>query len=525
MRGEKPFVIHPFLFGIYSILYLHAHNIRYYYEYEFSFSVTLLPIVIVLGATFLLLLLLKLIFKDYNRAGILALMILLFFFSYGYIWYAARGLTIAGFTIGRHRYLMSIWVILFIIGFLGVVKKNSDFRSITNYLNVVTTSLILISFINIATYKIKTINVLRENTNTESREAALDFKETDALPDIYYIILDEYARADILKDVYNYDNNKFIDSLENKGFYVAHSSRSNYAITYLSLASSLNMEYINYLSERVGIESKDMTVPYEMIQNNKVWRFLKSKGYRYIHFSSGWGPTFRNKNADINIGTVLGWPWDTTEFTKFTLIMLNTTILRGPLEKYYRPAWHRKSIIYSFEKLGEIPSIKEPTFVFVHLITPHSPYIFDRNGNPVPQVFINTGDAWKLKQQYIDQLIFVTKKIENLIDKILSESDVRPIIVIQADTGPQRSAALTETVQPTKAWLGERMSIFNAYYMPKDGECPLYKSISPVNSFRLIFDSYFDTNYGLLEDKSYFSTYGDPYFFITYSDEVKQSKH
>jgi len=61
-------------------------------------------------------------------------------------------------------------------------------------------------------------------------------------------------------------------------------------MSYLSMASSLNMEYINYLSDIAGLESNDRVVPYEMIKNNKVMNFLKSRGYKFIHFSFGWSP-------------------------------------------------------------------------------------------------------------------------------------------------------------------------------------------------------------------------------------------
>ena len=91
---------------------------------------------------------------------------------------------------------------------------------------------------------------------SEAREVDALRKEADRgsrKPDIYYLILDGYANSSTLKEVYGYDNQGFEDYLEEKGFKVASESRSNYAITALSLASSLNMEYINYLSEAGGV--------------------------------------------------------------------------------------------------------------------------------------------------------------------------------------------------------------------------------------------------------------------------------
>jgi hypothetical protein len=75
-------------------------------------------------------------------------------------------------------------------------------------------------------------------------------------PDIYYIILDGHARSDILAELYGYDNNWFVDSLRQRGFYVADRSRTNYAQTYLSLASTLNMTYLDSLAQAVGPKSQ-----------------------------------------------------------------------------------------------------------------------------------------------------------------------------------------------------------------------------------------------------------------------------
>ena len=68
--------------------------------------------------------------------------------------------------------------------------------------------------------------------------------------------------------------------------------------------------------------------------------------------------------------------------------------------------------------------------------------------------------------------------------------------------------------------LKESMRIFNAYYFPGGNE-RLYDSITPVNSFRIIFNSYFGADYPLLEDKNYFTNHRHPYNFVDVTDKVK----
>jgi hypothetical protein len=71
--------------------------------------------------------------------------------------------------------------------------------------------------------------------------------------------------------------------------------------------------------------------------------------------------------------------------------------------------------------------------------------------------------------------------------------------------------------------LRAHMRILNAYYLPgTDYEAILYPSVTPVNSFRIIFDHYFDTEYGLLGDESYIlEDMSHPYAFIDVTDRVE----
>ena len=494
---KRSLIIHPLFFAIYPILYLYANNVDLV-----SFSEILVPLAVTLGMTIVLFLGLRLLSKDGTRAGTLTSAILTLFFSYGHICtaLAQRDVTIWDLPADRHGYLLLLWGLLFLLAVLVVVKKGSHLRTITTYLNVV--GALLIAF-PLVTVGIHTVNHARVGPLGAVPKNQIQFEVTENLPDIYYIILDAYARADILCEVYDYDNGEFIEHLTGKGFYVASRSRTNYALSYLSLASSLNMEYVNHLSDELGVESTDRTIPYSMIVDNRVWRTLKGAGYRFLHFSSGWGPTDHNRFADINCRPEV--------LNDFRTMLLETTML-NPIVSPVGPARRRARTLFTFEMIGEIARLEEPTFVFAHLMVPHAPFVFDRHCDAGP----HTQGIWPVlpydRKGYADQLICVNKMVEGLVDEILARSEVPPIIVLQADHGPESTTA--EWGHPTQAFLRERMGIFNAYYLPEDGPNYLYPSITPVNTFRLIFDSYFGTNLGLLEDRSYFSNYSHPYQFI-----------
>ncbi len=464
---QKLWVIHPFLFAIFPILFLFAYNIA-----EVPAIDIVLPVVVTISGTIILFFTLRIITKNYNKSAIVTSYFWTLLFAYGYI--EALILRLGwGKFVGDHGVVLSLilWALIFIIGAFLVMKSRSNFVILTKFLNVTAIMLVVISLVNIGIYEIS--NNLQQDEKNKERNS-LVFENSDNAPDIYYIILDSYTRSDTLMEVHNYDNSQFIDYLSNKGFYVAPKSKSNYDFSGLSLASSLNMRYL------AQEEAEDPKVLHKMIFNSEVSQFLKSRGYRYIFVVSSYffskGVT---KYADAYVPSrgIFGGTMLTT--SDFTVSLIEMTPLE-PFVLYYFNRYARNGILYAFDKLADMPDINARKFILAHILVPHWPYVFDRDGNPP-----------KGEGTYLDQLIFTNKKVEVLVDEILSKSDVAPIIILQADHGVA----------------GEfRHNILNAYYLPGKDNQVLYETITPVNSFRLIFNLYFEMDYELLKDESYFSS-------------------
>jgi len=268
------------------------------------------------------------------------------------------------------------------------------------------------------------------------------------------------------------------------------------------------MEYINYLSDVLGVESKDRHIPYEMIQDSEVMRFLESRGYKFVHFQSGWGPTASNNNAD--------WDVQCGRVNEFMEVLIRTTILR-PLEPHLVAPDKRERVLCTFSELAEVQHrIGGPRFVFAHIVVPHPPFVFGPNGEPIDaDPKLRRVEAWR--RYYLGQLAFVNKKAKVLVDTILSEAETPPIIILQADHG---SKSIRDPGESIGRLLTERTGILNAYYLPNNGKDFLYDSITPVNSFRLIFNLYFGTTYDLLEDRIYVSALTRPYDFLDVTDTL-----
>jgi hypothetical protein len=272
----------------------------------------------------------------------------------------------------------------------------------------------------------------------------------------------------------------------------------------MSLYASLNMKYVDYVDEN----SKDLNVIYEQLKFPKVVRLLKSKGYKYIHSGSWWGPTRWNENADMNINLL---PYNLDEFSNK---LLATTLLHPILlnvNDFHKS--QRKRINYKFLKLQEVPDIEGPKFVFIHMLFPHPPFVLNDKCEPLTK---EEKDI-EYNKQYINQLICTNKKIKSLIDTILSKSKVPPIIILQSDEGPipiEYDCCGKSWFTGDKDFFILHSRILNAYYLPNSNNVSLYPSISPVNSFRLIFNQYFGTNFKLLKDTCYLSDWPErPYKF------------
>ena len=493
-------IVHPILYSTFVILSLFSHNVD-----ELTLTEMIGPFVIVILLCVVIWGCLALILHDMGSSSILVTLLLFMFFSYGHFYNALQNVNISDCKfIHRNIIIMPVWILIISLFIIMILKNRKRLDGVNKFLNFATFILVVMPLINITIYKFQS----NRSHLSSFVEQGYEFSTTSTqpskdLPNIYYIILDGYTSNRNLNEFYNFDNSEFLNFLKNNNFYIANDSKSNYALTFLSFASSLNMNYINYLSNKIGLNSKDRTLPYEMIQNNKVMRYLKSKGYKFVHFSSGWGATNRNKCADLE--------YNYSAPTELFLVLINMTILKPFIKISAEPA--RERILDTFSQLAEVQNnVESPYFVFAHIVAPHPPYLFDAEGELVKNTDIEMdGGVWQQEQLYLGQLTFINKKVKILIDKILSESDSPPIIILQADHGTASSGGLE---MPTKELMRERMGILNAYYFPLGYDKMLYESITPVNSFRIIFKYYFKETMELLEDKSYFSSYNYPYKFV-----------
>ncbi|MBN2500091.1 MAG: sulfatase-like hydrolase/transferase [Anaerolineales bacterium] len=509
---KKPKIFHPFIFAIYPILALAVANLAYIQPTDplRILVVSLLVSAIIWG-------IFRLLLHDWMRSGLLTTIFLILFYSYGHVITLLESFGIEE-TLFLNLILLVIWGVIFIATPIFLLKPAEWQPKVSMYLNWVGLILLFFLLVNVAGRIIPQIHL------SDNQEAYLyelhggAEAEGDAapiypgeMPNIYYIILDQYARTDVLEEFYDYDNSAFIEALETRGFYIAKESRSNYLRTNLSIPSSLSSIYIHNLPDEV----QDYVL--EDFSHSYVANFLQSQGYEVNTISSG-----------IQIFRA-PWAETTVSGNVFELLVSYTTVYRVIVRQGVEARFHdnddqiefnnaqqmqkvgedinsyRATITNAFEHIPKYAESEGSHFIFAHIYSPHFPYVFGPDGEFVEFLpglynYLRDPSSPEDLSHYLDQTTYLNKQVIAMVDEILANSKTPPIIILQSDHGHDSHI---DYDHPDQTGLHIRSAILNAYYLPDGAEADLYPSISPVNSFRVIFNHWFNTNYAILPDDNF----------------------
>jgi len=480
MLRRLPF--YPILFALFPILSIAAHNIQ-----EIAVDASYRSLLFSLLMSLAVFISLQVLLGDWARAGLVTLIFLLCFFTYGQVYDKLQAISVFAKSFFRHRILLPAYGVLAVCLTWLALKKVKQPAALTFWLNIFSIYLLIYPLFGI------TSNIYQQwSADAAVRSSSLRSLSNDKKPDVYYIILDAYGRQDVLFDQLNYDNSQFLDALRERGFYIADCSQSNYGYTEYSLASSLNYDYLEKLG---ALAHKDRIA---LLKHGAVRSFFESNGYQVVAFPTGWNIT-EWTDADLYID----YEHPVTALTEFETLIVNTTLLRATngtrsLDKTAASLkdLRRARALSLLANIKKLPRVKGNVFVFAHLVVPHPPYSFGPDGEPGQ--FKGAGASYQeTSAAYIDQVKFINKQILAVIDGLLADSDQPPVIILQGDHGPPPELSLTYS---------EKMPILNAYYLPgKQMDKLLYPSMSPVNTFRVVLNSYFGENLPLLDDKSYYA--------------------
>ncbi len=524
IKKKKPKILHPFLVAVFPVLIIYSQNIG-----RVNFEELILPIALVLVFSIGLFYILKIILKNPYKSALIVTVILIFLFSYGHIYYLLNDVSIGGEDLGRNRYLIPAFGIGLVVSIFFIIRTKRIFDNATSIFNVIGAVFIMVAISNVALVGAE-ISECEKCANQELFYERKDFSKyfephkfvlNDNPPNVYYLILDEYARSDALLEYHDFDNSEFVNFLQDKGFHVAENNFTNYPMSVQAIPATMNMNYINFLANEIGTEVRNYKPlnekDYGLYPNNMVIKNFKEMGYKIITFNTFALHLHENPLSDQTFCHRTAFVLDNRLFD-----VLTRTSIFGYFVERWAEGELRQVTVCTLDKFGESYDVfEEPVFIWAHVMLPHPPWIFGPNGEEItpgkPLLITDNPEfrdsGWDVKRQYIQQVQFANKKTTEIVEKIL-ENDSNSIIIIQGDHG---TAWDVNWFEPQKEDALQRMKNFDAIYFPDIEKRDLLKDDRTlVNTFRTVFNAYFNSQYEILDDKMYWSYNQKPYTF----DEV-----
>ena len=372
--------------------------------------------------------------RSLSKAVLISVMMALVLENYSFIEQCIRNV----FPQLKYWHVLPICIVVVLhIGYLlyRLLKEN-----IAKYVPIVATvvfgGLIVVNFAT----AVPSIISKMSTGNSISDDGTEIVGDTNVNTNIYYFVLDEAASFKTLKNYYDYDAAEFRSFLEEKNFNISENSYNEAIDTQMVLTDLLNLDMVTDVSTTASEMS-------EMRNNPKLIQILKQHNYT----CQGIGDT-----EWINIPsktTSSSYTNTTIDGSTLLQITMNNTFLYPLFKNNINNA--QKIVLDTFNYYDKDVYNKKRCFNFTYICSPHVPFIFDENGNPLPEAHYMD---WSNKQYYLGQYKFVMKKTMQAIDNILL-NDKECVIFIVSDHGPRQNPEVQGD---------EKRSVLNCVYYKGD---------------------------------------------------------
>ena len=344
------------------------------------------------------------IYRNFHKANLAAFLIIAFNFFFGSVFDVLKS-NFANTFVVKYSFILSVSALLLFAFFIYFKKTKKTFIPVTKYLNLL---FLLLLFLD------SSILLFKLSQKTEATSIANTTKvtvcDTCAKPDIYLIITDEYAGTEELRDIFHFDNSLFENNLSERGFHLVKGPKSNYNWTIYSMASLLNMTYLNHLSSDNIVNNNDEFFCTDLIKNNFLTRFLKKNGYEVFNYSFfniadkpiSITPVFiPTRKALITSQTFTSHALKDIGFNFFTSLGVSNSI---------DIHMNNNEKVDSMVKMEVLLKNKPPKFIYAHFVMPHLPYYFDRNLKKMEYKSDSNPDK-RSKKSYLEYLLYTNRKL------------------------------------------------------------------------------------------------------------------
>jgi hypothetical protein len=513
--------LYPILFGIFVPLSLYIRN-----SSEVMASETLAPLLIILIINLLLVSIAQFLRANLDRVGIALSLFWIVFFQFGELQNLAVpfGITPKALAVLVLMFILAITILIWKIK-EDLIPAFSYWFFLTGVFIVIYPIFLFITNLFQESYAISS----RPQTHTESIPTPNSRSGVSA--DIFYVLLDGYGGEEVLSRYFQFDNEPFYQMLEERGFTVIRKSRTNYSSTIHSLASSFNMDYLDFLVSKYGETFLNKIPIIESIYNSRLIQQLKQEDYAVtmVLSSSHLFPKTTKGLVD-NIESYM-------KTSQFGLALLGNTPLGTlklkRLRKSFfefdidRKPWVPDSLEWVFRQGLKFANNDRKDFVFLHVLSPHEPYYFDQNCKLVLEYKSQHWDGYNgpfetYRKAYLGQLLCINKMVKKFLDDLQAQTSQMPIVVLQGDHGPPE---IEESVLEQNGFdkVVFRSSILNALLVPESVRVLTTDGMTPVNNFRLILSHVLGTHIEKLADHSFQSGYEKPYKFVEWRSSAAKN--
>lgn len=302
-----------------------------------------------------------------------------------------------------------------------------------------------------------------------------------SMPNVYWLIFDEYSSLEVLDKYYDYDNTPFMEDLEDRGFNTSRKSENDSYGTSTVIGNYVQLEYV--VSERMSeVEKRSYRA------SGPIFTMAEEHGYTVRSVGKdgfGVGLAYAMETVGSGYGTIDGESFQTVMLKNTPLAPFVTHDIQAGEEVLQAGiAYFKDPAVYSDEQ----------AFSVLYTRCPHQPFLYDSAGNHnAPKDYNN----WSDKRFYLEYLKWCNIQILEIIDSI-QKNDPDSVIILQSDHSARLVADANGVVQIKDT---EKRQCMNAVYYR--GEEIEIEGLSGVNVLRRVMSRLYGIDMPVLDVPDY----------------------
>lgn len=322
-------------------------------------------------------------------------------------------------------------------------------------------------------------------------------------PNVVVLVVDGYARADVLASQYGFDNTAFLGELSDRGFQIRDDAVANYSVTHTSLSSIMAADYP--FEEGARSDASMDRMRRLLSGDGTLMHTFDAAGYDTLMFENAWAGSLcgTTPNRCHRTGIVSRSLWSLGQMSPLAVI-----------QRMVMPHPFTAIGLQHIRELGDLlePDAPEPLFVFAHVTVPHPPTQLDASCDFIVSsdrvgLLLSSADATEAEQdvaraRYVEQLQCINDEVIATIDSLIAtDEDIE--IVVMSDHGPDSQAQFAKDVADwTDGELLERLGVLSAVRMP--AQCAQREPArTTINTVRRAIGCAFGTPIAEVEDRNF----------------------